>query len=107
LRVTDIHESDDSLQAAAETAKLTILTRLPEAEIEDDDDDDLYNDLGGRSIVLATVPGYPAAVRVWNRTGCSSPGCDPENRGNHRVRGRVGTGPRFPFMVPTSLAPIK
>jgi hypothetical protein len=58
-------------------------------------------------IVLATVPGYPAAVRVWNRTGCSSPGCYPENRGTHRVRGRVGTGPRFHFTVLTTLAPIK
>jgi len=26
-------------------------------------------------VVLATVPGYPAAVLVWNRTGWSSPGC--------------------------------
>ena len=57
--------------------------------------------------MLATVPGYPAAVRVWNRTGWSSPGCYPENRGTHRVRGRVGTGPRFHSTVPTTLAPIK
>jgi len=58
-------------------------------------------------LVLATVLGYPAAVRVWNRTGCSSPGCYPENRGTHRVRGRVGTGPRFHFTVLTTLAAIK
>jgi len=58
-------------------------------------------------VVLATVPGYPAAVRVWNRTGWSSPGCSPENRGTHRVRGRVGPEPRFHITVPASLAPIK
>jgi hypothetical protein len=57
--------------------------------------------------VLATVPGYPAAVRVWNWTGWSSSGCYPENRGTHRVRGRVGTGPRFHFTVTSTLAPIK
>jgi len=48
LRVTDIHESDDILQAAASTAERTTPTVLPEAEIEDDDDDDLYDDLGGQ-----------------------------------------------------------
>jgi len=58
-------------------------------------------------LVLATVPGYPAAVRVWNRTRWSSPGCYPENRGTHRVRGQVGTGPRFHITVPSTLAPIK
>jgi hypothetical protein len=58
-------------------------------------------------VVLATVPGYPAAVRVWNRTGWSSPGCYPENRGTHRVRGRVGPEPRFHITVPATLAPIK
>jgi len=58
-------------------------------------------------LVLPTVPGYPAAVRVWNRTGWSSPGCYPENRGTHRVRGRVRTRPRFHFTVPPTLAPIK
>jgi hypothetical protein len=46
LRVTDIHESDDTLQAAASTAERTTPTVLPEAEI--DDDDDLYDDLGGQ-----------------------------------------------------------
>jgi len=58
-------------------------------------------------VVLATVPGYPAAVRVWNRTGRSSPGGYAENRGTYQVRGRVRTGPRFHFTVPTTLAPIK
>ena len=43
-------------------------------------------------VMLATVPGDPAAVRVWNRTIWSSPGCYPENNGNQRVRGRVRTG---------------
>jgi len=49
LCVTDIHESDDTLQAAASTAERTALTVLPEAEFEDDDDlhDDLHDDLGG------------------------------------------------------------
>jgi len=46
LRVTDIHESDDTLQAAASTAGRTTPTVLPEARI--DDDDDLYDDLGGQ-----------------------------------------------------------
>ena len=58
-------------------------------------------------IVLATVPGYPAAVRVWNRTGWSSSRCYPEYRGTQRVRGRVVTGPRFHITVPASLPPIK
>jgi len=46
LRVTDIHESDNTLQAAASTAERTTPTVLPQAEI--DDDDDLYDDLGGQ-----------------------------------------------------------
>jgi len=58
-------------------------------------------------IVLATVPVYLAAVLARNQTRWSSPGCYPENRGTHRLRGRVGTGPRFHFTVPTPLAPIK
>jgi len=63
--------------------------------------------LSALHLVLATVPGYPAAVRVWNRTGLSSSGCYPENRGTQRVRGRVGTGPRFHITVPATLPPIK
>ena len=43
LHVTDIHESDDTLQAAASTAERTTPTVLPEAEIHDSDD--LYHDL--------------------------------------------------------------
>jgi hypothetical protein len=58
-------------------------------------------------LVLATVPGYPAVVRVWNRTELSSSGCYPENRSTHRVRGRIGTEPQFQFTVPTTLAPIQ
>jgi len=58
-------------------------------------------------LVLARVLGYPAAVRVWNRTGRSSPGCYPDNRGCHWVRWRIGTGPQFHFTVPATLAPIK
>jgi len=53
-------------------------------------------------VVLAMVPSYTAAVQVWNRTGCSSLGCYPENRGTHWVRGRVGTGPRFHITVPAT-----
>jgi len=48
LRVTDIHESDDTLQAAASTAKRTTPTVFPAAEIDNDDDDDLYDVLGGQ-----------------------------------------------------------
>jgi hypothetical protein len=58
-------------------------------------------------VVLTTVPGYPAAVRVWNRTGWSSHGCDTDNSGTHRVRGQVRTRLRLHFTVPTTLAPIK
>jgi len=57
-------------------------------------------------LVLATVQGYPAAVRVWNRTGLSSPGCYPGYSGTYRVRGQVRTGPRFPFTVPTTFGPM-
>ena len=46
MRVTDIHERDDTLQAAASTAERATPTVLLEAEI--DDDDDLYNDLRGQ-----------------------------------------------------------
>jgi len=46
FRVTDIHESDDILQAAALRAECTAPTVLLEAGIDDDDDDDLYDDLG-------------------------------------------------------------
>jgi len=69
--------------------------------------DDSLQGLCHCGLVLATVPGYPAAVRIWNRTGWSSPGCYQENMGTRRVRGRVGTGPRFHIMVPATLAPIK
>jgi hypothetical protein len=48
LRVTDIHESDDTLQAAASTAERATPTVILPAEIDDDDDDDLYDDLGGQ-----------------------------------------------------------
>jgi len=69
---------------------------------------DLAAPLSSQSyVLLATVPGFPAAVQVWNRTGWSSPGCYPDNRGTHWVRGRVRTGPRFHFTVPTTLPPIK
>ena len=45
--VTDIHESDDTMRAAASTAKSTTLTVLPEAEIDDEDHDDLYHSHAG------------------------------------------------------------
>jgi len=49
LHVTNIHWSDDMLQAAALTAERTTPTVLPEAEIDDDDDDDHHNDLRGET----------------------------------------------------------
>jgi len=61
---------------------------------------------GSHSLVLAMVPGYPAAVRIWNRTGWSSPDCYPENSSTYQVLGQVVTGPLFHYMVPTTLAPI-
>jgi len=57
--------------------------------------------------VLATVPGYPAAVQAWNRTRWFGPGCHSENRGTQQVRGQVRTELQFNFTVPTTLAPIK
>jgi len=42
LYITDIHGSDDTLEAAASTAKRATPTLSPEAGINDDDDDDLY-----------------------------------------------------------------
>jgi len=59
LRVTHIHESDDTLQAAASTAERTTPTVLLEAEI--DNDDDLYDDLRGhrrkdsRSTIIVVI----------------------------------------------------
>jgi len=35
LRITDIHESDDTLQAAASTSEHNTPTLFPEAEIDD------------------------------------------------------------------------
>jgi hypothetical protein len=46
LRVTDTHESDDTLQAAASRAERTTPRVLPEVEI--DNDNDLYHDLRGQ-----------------------------------------------------------
>jgi len=48
LQVTDIHESDDTLQAAASTAERTTPTILPEAEIDNDNDNVLCDDFGGQ-----------------------------------------------------------
>jgi hypothetical protein len=47
LSITDINESDVTLQAAASTAERTAPTVSTEAAIEDDDD--LYDDLRCRS----------------------------------------------------------
>jgi len=47
LRVTDIHQSDDSLQGAALTAEMHYFKRRPTVRDCDDDDDDLYYALGG------------------------------------------------------------
>jgi hypothetical protein len=48
LRVTDIDESDDALQAAASTAEPTTPTVLAEAQIDHHDDSDMYDDLRGQ-----------------------------------------------------------
>jgi len=45
MHVTDIHESDDTPQAAASTGERTCPQVLPEAKIDDDDDDDDNDDL--------------------------------------------------------------
>ena len=57
--------------------------------------------------VLARVPGYPAVVEVWNRTGWSRLGCCTKYSSTHHVWGRVQTGLQFHSTVPTNLAPIK
>jgi hypothetical protein len=41
MRVTDIHESDDTLQAAASTTERATLMVLLEVEINNDNDNDL------------------------------------------------------------------
>ena len=58
-------------------------------------------------LVVATVPGNPAAVRGWNWTGWSGLGCYHENRGSQLDWGQVRTRLRFHFRVPTTLARIK
>jgi hypothetical protein len=58
-------------------------------------------------LVLPTVQGYPAVVRVWNWTRQSSPGCYMESRGTYPVWGWVRTRPQFNFTVPTTWPPIK
>ena len=61
LRVTDIHESDDTLQAAASTAKRTTPTVLPEAEI--DDDNDLQDDLEGQRSKDSLIDNVSGVLR--------------------------------------------
>jgi hypothetical protein len=56
LRVTDIHESDDTLQAAASSPERTTPMALLEAKI--DDDDDVYHDLGGHRSKDSTIDNY-------------------------------------------------
>jgi hypothetical protein len=48
LCITDIQESDYTLQAAASTVERTTPTVLLEAEIDDDDEYDIYDDLRGQ-----------------------------------------------------------
>jgi len=67
----------------------------------------ISRDFYSLGLVLATGPGYPAAVCDWIRTGQSSPGCYLENSGTRQVWGRVRTGPRFHFPDNTTLAPIQ
>jgi len=45
LRVTDIHDSDETLQTAAAIAKCSTPAVVPQAENEYNDDDDLYKEL--------------------------------------------------------------
>jgi hypothetical protein len=48
LHVTDIYKSDDTLQAVTSTAERTTAMVIPAAEIDDDNDNDLYTDLSGQ-----------------------------------------------------------
>jgi len=48
LHVTDIHESDDTLQAAASTTDRATPTVSPQAEIANANDNDHYDDLRGQ-----------------------------------------------------------
>jgi len=48
LRVTTIHKSDDTLQEAALTAELTAPTCLLQCQMDDDQDNYSYHDLGGQ-----------------------------------------------------------
>jgi hypothetical protein len=61
LRVTDIHDSDDTLQAAASTAECPTPTVLPEAKI--DDDNDLYDDLGGQRCKDSAIDNVSGDLR--------------------------------------------
>jgi hypothetical protein len=45
--VTDIQESDDTLQAVTSTAECTTPTDVLEAEIDNDNENDRYDDLPG------------------------------------------------------------
>jgi hypothetical protein len=67
----------------------------------------LVDQEGFYELVLATIWGFPDAVRVWNRTGWSRPGCYPEYMGTCEVRRRVRTGPQLDFTVPITVSPIK
>jgi hypothetical protein len=49
LHVTDIYESEDTLKAAASRAKCTTPMALLEVKIENDNNNDLYKDLGGQT----------------------------------------------------------
>jgi len=57
-------------------------------------------------LVLATVPGYLAAVQDWNQAGLCGPGGHRDSRCTNRVRSQVRTGLWFHFKVPKTLAAI-
>jgi len=64
LRVTDVHESDDTVQAAGSTAKRTTPTVLSEAKIDDNDDFD--NDLGGQRDKDSLIDNDIGDLNSWN-----------------------------------------
>ena len=51
--------------------------------------------------------GFPGCGPAFEPDQMVQSGLLPRNRGTHRVRGWVGTGPWFHIMVPATLAPIK
>jgi hypothetical protein len=78
FRITDIYESEETLQAVALRAERATLMALPVAEIDDNDDDDHYDDLGGQRNTDSQIEnkchsaGRGMKILGTNRRGCGT-----------------------------------